>query len=156
MKKWLVLGPVRIEGSDDTPFPSEEIQEREFAAEQIDVAKFEPEVTIDEKDYEWSVLESEYGTIDLTVEFGENSLITYVWAQIDMPEEKQGILGIGSDDGVKVWLNGEIVHENWICRGVGIDNDRVEVKFKKGMNQLVLKIQNHGGPWGFCCRLLDE
>ena len=66
------------------------------------------------------------------------------------------VLGIGSDDSVKVWLNGELVHQNWTTRGVGIDNDRVPVTFKKGMNQLVLKIQNQGGPWGFCCRLLEE
>ena len=82
-------------------------------------------------------------------------MITYAWAQIEMPEERQAVLGIGSDDGVKVWLNGELVHEYWVCRGVGIDNDRVPVTFKKGMNQLVLKVQNQGGPWGFCCRLLD-
>jgi hypothetical protein len=65
-------------------------------------------------------------------------------------------LGIGSDDGVKVWLNGELVHENWLHRGVVSDNDRVPVNFKKGKNQLVLKIQNALGPWGFCCRLLEE
>jgi len=73
-----------------------------------------------------------------------------------MPNEQQGVLGIGSDDAVKVWLNGELVHENWTSRGVVVDNDRVPVTFKKGMNQLVLKIQNHGFEWGFCCRLLDE
>jgi hypothetical protein len=65
-------------------------------------------------------------------------------------------LGVGSDDAVKVWLNGELVHENWVIRGVGIDNDRVTVNFREGTNQLVLKIQNTGGPWGFCCRMLDE
>jgi len=29
------------------------------------------------------------------------------------------------------------------------------VTFKKGKNQLVLKILNTGGPWGFACRLLE-
>ena len=82
--------------------------------------------------------------------------MTYAWAQIEMSEEKQAVLGIGSDDGVKIWLNGELVHQNWVTRGVIVDNDHIPVTFKKGMNQLVLKIQNQGGPWGFCCRLLDE
>jgi hypothetical protein len=36
------------------------------------------------------------------------------------------------------------------------DSDRVPVTFKKGKNQLVLKILNYGGPWGFACRLLEE
>ena len=74
-----------------------------------------------------------------------------------MPEETTTVLGIGSDDSVKVWLNGELVHEHWEENGRGAvpDNDRVPVTFKKGMNHLVLKIQNGGGPWGFCCRLLE-
>jgi hypothetical protein len=72
-----------------------------------------------------------------------------------MPQDRTCALGIGSDDGIKVWLNGELVHENWMIRGVIEDDDRVQVNFKKGKNQLVLKIQNEGGPWGFCCRRLD-
>jgi hypothetical protein len=156
MQKWLLLEPIPIEVRGDTLFPSEETQEDEFKADYIDVANFEPEVIIGEKDYPWSLLENDYGTIDLTSKYEDWSLITYAWAQIDMPEEKHGILGIGSDDSVKVWLNGELVHENWTSRGVGIDNDHVPVTFKKGINQLVIKVQNGGGSWGFCCRLLDE
>ena len=32
---------------------------------------------------------------------------------------------------------------------------RVPLAFKKRSNQLVLKVQNRGGPWGFACRLLE-
>ncbi|HUT28713.1 MAG TPA: hypothetical protein VMX13_02890 [Sedimentisphaerales bacterium] len=156
MLKWLLLEPIRIEGKGDTAIPSEKIQRDEFATDQIDVSNFQAKVNVSGEEHEWWVLENEYGIIDLTGEFGEWSLITYAWAQIEMSEERQVVLGIGSDDGVKVWLNGELVHENWVCRGVCVDNDRVSVTFKKGTNQLVLKVQNHGGPWGFCCRLLDE
>lgn len=156
MKKWLVLDPIQIKVRGDTLFPSEETQKIAFNTDHINVKSFEPQVTIDEKSYEWSVLECEYGPVDLTKINNNWYHITYAWAQIDMPEETKGVLGIGSDDSVKVWLNGELVHENWTCRGVGIDNDRVPVTFKKGMNQLVLKIQNGGGSWGFCCRLMEE
>ncbi len=156
MRKWLILEPIWIKVRGNTLFPSEETQKNEFAAEQIDVAQFEPKITIDEKNYEWLMLECEYGTINLTKKYEDWYLITYAWAQIDMPEEKKCVLGIGSDDAVKVWLNGKLVHQNWVIRGVEVDNDRVPVTFKKGKNQLVLKIQNRGGPWGFCCRLLDK
>jgi hypothetical protein len=74
----------------------------------------------------------------------------------DMPGQTDGVLGIGSDDGVKVWLNRQLVHENWTTRGAEPDSDRVPVTFRKGRNQLVLKIQNAGGPWGFACRLLEK
>ena len=156
MKKWLILDPIRIEANGDSNAPSEQTQEDAFVADQVDVSNFQATVNVSGKDHEWLLLEHKYGVIDLTDEFGESSMITYAWAQIEMPEEKEVVLGIGSDDGVKVWLNGELVHEYWVCRGVGVDNDRIPFKFKKGMNQLVIKVQNQGGPWGFCCRLMDE
>ena len=73
-----------------------------------------------------------------------------------MPKENFGVLGIGSDDAVKVCSNGELVHDNWTSRSLVVDNDRVPVTFKEDMNQLAFKIQNHGFEWGFSCRLLDE
>ena len=156
MQTWLLLEPIRIEVRGDTLFPSEETQKIEFNADQIDVTRFEPRITIGQHTYTWSLLQNDLGIIDLT-QVDENwYLITYAWAQIEMPEEKQAVLGIGSDDAVKVWLNGELIHENRISRGVNYDNDRVPVTFKKGLNQLVLKIQNAGGSWGFCCRMLEE
>ena len=156
MKKWLILDPIPIQADGDLNIPSEQFQEDVFAADQVDVSNFQETVNISGREYQWLLLKNKYEIFDLTDEFGESSMITYAWAQIEMPEETKAVLGIGSDDGVKVWLNGELVHEYWVCRGVGVDNDRVPVTFKKGMNQLVLKIQNQGGPWGFCCRLLDE
>lgn len=156
LKKWLILDPIWIEVRGDTLFPVEETQKDYFDTDQINVAQFEYAVTIDGKNYEWSLLESKYGTVDLTSVNENWYLVAYLYSQIDMPEERQATLGIGSDDSVKVWLNGELVHENWTVRGTAIDNDRVQVTFKKGINQIMLKVQNRGGPWGFCCRLLDE
>ena len=103
-------------------------------------------------------METEYNSIDLE-EWGKEDIdfkICYFWAQLEMPQDQTCTLGIGSDDGVKVWLNGELVHKNWSIRGVSEDDDRVRVRFKKGKNQLVLKIQNGEGGWGFCCRRLDD
>jgi hypothetical protein len=157
MKKWLVLGSLPYPVQEGINSSTEEGQKVAFDTEIIDFVNFSPKVTIEGVDYEWAILEAEYNAIDLTqlheTENGFN--IAYLLVQIEMPENRQAILGIGSDDALKVWLNGELVHENWTIRGVGIDNDRVAVNFREGMNQLVLKIQNTGGPWGFCCRLLD-
>jgi hypothetical protein len=158
MKKWLVLGALPYPVQEGIYFATEEGQKVAFDTEIVDFVNFSPKVTIKGVDYEWAILEAEYNAIDLTqLHETENVFnIAYLLVQIKMPENRQAILGIGSDDAVKVWLNGELVHENWTIRGVGIDNDRVAVNFREGMNQLVLKIQNTGGPWGFCCRLLNE
>ncbi len=158
LKKWFVLGPLPLSVPDDIQFDSEEGQKAAFGTDSLDLANFSSKVSIDNIDYEWAVLDSEHGIIDLTqLSASNNDLnIAYVWAQIDMSEEMTGTLGIGSDDGVKVWLNGELVHENWLHREVKPDNDSVPVTFRKGKNQLVLKVQNALGTWGFSCRLLDE
>ncbi len=158
LKKWLVLGPLPFPVRNDIQFDSEESQKSAFDTDSLDFVNFSPKVTIDNINYEWALFESEYGIVDLTQLSEENNdlKIAYLWAQIDMPEEITGTLGIGSDDGIKIWLNGELVHENWLHREVAPDDDRVPVTFRKGKNQLVLKVQNALGAWGFCCRLLGN
>lgn len=155
MRRWLILGPMPYPVRGETFFASEEGQKTAFDINSINLEHFEPKVTVENVDYEWAVLQSDYGIVDLTQVSDEPFLIAYLWAQIDVPEQTSAIFGIGFDDSVKVWLNGQLVHERWVIRGVIPDDDRVDVTFRKGKNQLVLKIQNRGGPWGFSCRLLE-
>ncbi|MCP4256489.1 MAG: hypothetical protein GY774_03060 [Planctomycetes bacterium] len=158
MRKWLVLGPLSYPVRDGTYFASPEGQKVAFDTDSLDFLNFTPKVKIDNTDYEWTTMESKYSIVDLNqlVEEKTDFNVAYLWARIEMPQDTIGILGIGSNDGVKVWLNGELVHENWLYRNVVSDNDRVPVTFRKGTNQLVLKVQNAMGPWGFSCRLLPE
>ncbi|MHC4477130.1 MAG: hypothetical protein ACYTEL_15900 [Planctomycetota bacterium] len=156
MRRWLFLGPVHVPWDGQSFFPDEETSNKFFDTELLGLERFEPRVRIAEQDYEWTTLYSEYGAIELTQVFDTWFVVAFARAQIDMAEETQGVLGIGSDDCVKVWLNGELVHENLVTRGVIPDCDHVPVTFKKGNNQLVLKILNYGGPWGFACRLLER
>jgi len=155
MRRWLFLGLIQIPWDGDGYFPDEETANKFFDKESLNPERFEPKVSLGEEDYEWATLSSEYGVVDLTQVYDDWFVVAYAWAQINMAEETTGILGIGSDDSVKVWLNGKLVHKNMVTRGVIADNDRVPVTFKKGKNQLVLKIINYGGPWGFACRLLS-
>jgi len=69
-----------------------------------------------------------------------------------MDEAGKYLLGIASDDAVKVWLNGELIHENWTKRSANPDDDLVAAEFKAGNNQLLIKVQNGQGLWGFACR----
>jgi hypothetical protein len=155
MRRWLFLGPIHVPWEGESFFPDEETSNRFFDTKLPGLERFEPQVRIGEEDYEWANLQSEYGVIELTQVFDTWFVVAFAWAQIDMAEETQGVLGIGSDDCIKVWLNGKLVHKNMVTRGVVPDNDRVPVTFKKGENQLVMKILNYGGPWGFTCRLLS-
>jgi hypothetical protein len=57
--------------------------------------------------------------------------------------------GFGSDDGIKVWLNGKVVHVNEVQRGCAGVADTVELKLQKGTNRLLVKIDNYISGWSF-------
>ena len=49
-----------------------------------------------------------------------------------------------------------MLHDYWSIRGNSVDNDRLGGPLlHQGTNEVVLKIQNGGGDWGFVCRLLE-
>jgi hypothetical protein len=79
----------------------------------------------------------------------------YALTFIDSPDTREAILLIGSDDGVRVWLNGKLIHSNPAYRGAYPDQDRVHVRLQKGKNTLLMKILQGGGGWGFYARFVD-
>ena len=65
--------------------------------------------------------------------------------------QKDVAMGVSSDDSVKVWVNGEVVHTNATNRGRGGDNsfqDHLKVDLKKGNNLVMIKVSERGGGWG--------
>jgi len=61
-------------------------------------------------------------------------------------------ISLGSDDGIKVFLNGKQILSNNIGRGAEADQEKLTLKLRKGDNYLLLKIHNGGGPSGFYFR----
>ena len=45
--------------------------------------------------------------------------VVYGSVTLDSPREQDTTMLVGSDDEVKVWLNGEMVHYNPVLRGAG-------------------------------------
>ena len=54
---------------------------------------------------------------------------------------------VGSDDSIKVWLNGDVVHKNAVNRGAADFQDRFPVDIKQGDNLLLVKVSERGGDW---------
>ena len=54
---------------------------------------------------------------------------------------------VGSDDSIKVWLNGEVVHNNPINRGATDFQDNFTVNLKQGDNLLLVKVSERDGGW---------
>lgn len=57
--------------------------------------------------------------------------------------------GFGSDDGLKVWLNGSLLLSRDVPRGVVPDNDVVDLPLQAGDNMLLLRVYNISGGCGF-------
>jgi len=66
---------------------------------------------------------------------------------------KAALLEIGSDDGVKVWLNDQLVHSNNVARPLQPGSDKAQVTLRQGWNRLLLKITQNNQGWEFCARL---
>lgn len=95
--------------------------------------------------------------VSLTALFpGRDNCVAYLRTHIIAPQDCDGALLLGSDDGVKAWLNGEVVHSNNMDRGEAADQDTAPIRLKKGVNQLLLKITQGGGGWSACARIVGS
>lgn len=83
--------------------------------------------------------------------------IAYAYCQVESSEDKKSILSIGSNDGIRVFFNGKEVHESHDYNGrwLQYDNDYITVELKKGTNNLMLKIDQGTGNFGYVARFLD-
>jgi hypothetical protein len=81
--------------------------------------------------------------------------IVYGLAYVYAPEERSTYPLIGSDDGVRFWLNGELEHSNPAYRGAFPDQDRIPVQLRKGWNSVLIKVLQGAGGWGYYVRFVD-
>ncbi|MHC5026498.1 MAG: DUF1549 domain-containing protein, partial [Planctomycetota bacterium] len=58
----------------------------------------------------------------------------------------------GSDDAIRVWLNGTLVIDRNVRRGVAADQELATLDLRAGTNELLVKIVNDGGPGGMYFR----
>ena len=79
----------------------------------------------------------------------------YLARTIHSPSARRAIFAIGSDDAVKIWVNGRLVHSNNIVRGAVAAQDLVEVDLDPGANLVVMKVVNFGGLSGYAFELRD-
>ncbi|RMH03394.1 MAG: HEAT repeat domain-containing protein [Planctomycetota bacterium] len=79
----------------------------------------------------------------------------YLWTRFELPAGQPVLLQLGSDDGVVVWLDNELVHRNEVMRALTPDQDRVPLQLAAGPHSLLVKVTQGGGGWEFCLRLTD-
>lgn len=105
----------------------------------------------------WTTFGAQKGKINLIEIVGNaQDAVAYLKAKLWSPRAQQATLQLGSDDGVKVWLNGKMIHANNAARGLTPDQDKVAVSLQQGVNELLLKVTNGGGDWAAIARFVGE
>jgi hypothetical protein len=154
---WLVLAPI----------PLKEGQNGADALEKdsvTDEAKIRPEagdkVDVGDKDLAWKECHAKEQILDFNSLLGkktENSVgyaVAYITAEADVADVT---LKLGSDDQVKVYLNGKAIHSHDEGRPHEKDEDNiVGLSLKKGRNVLVLKVVNEEEDWATSARFVDK
>lgn len=146
--EWNLIGP--FEATDmtflQTPYPPEE--EIDFGKKYQGKGK---------KLLSWRKIEGEetgYIRLEKLLEPNEKA-IAYGLVYVHSPDSRKTKILVGSDDGIRIWLNDELVHSNPAYRGAYPDHDKVEVKLKRGWNKLLVKVLQGGGGWGIYLRFVD-
>ncbi|HEV2395097.1 MAG TPA: FG-GAP-like repeat-containing protein [Verrucomicrobiae bacterium] len=103
---------------------------------------------------EWKTVPPEDHVSLATLFPEQQNCAAYLRTRLIAPQDCQGLLLVGSDDGVKAWLNGKVVHSNNVDRGEVTDQDTAPISLKKGANELMLKITQGGGGWSAVARIV--
>ncbi|MGO8930480.1 MAG: HEAT repeat domain-containing protein [Limisphaerales bacterium] len=90
--------------------------------------------------------------MDLLKALGGEQRVAYARTWVHSDQQQPARLELGTDDGVKVWLNGKVVHANNTFRALQPGSDKVDVTLNAGWNPLLLKVTQLNQGWGFCAR----
>ncbi len=82
-------------------------------------------------------------------------VIGYAACYIESDKDQDCIVATGSDDGLKVWLNHEILGKTVLFRNIVKDDDKFKGHLVKGRNLLLLKVNQDIGDYLFCVRLFN-
>ena len=108
----------------------------------------------------WKVFRNNSGIFDLLACAGKgnlNNAIAHAAVYICSDADRKVQLWAGSGGGVKIFVNGNMVHNITAVRGCTPDNDKIkDVQLVKGWNTILMAVAHGGGGWGFCLRIRDE
>ncbi len=97
--------------------------------------------------------------IDLAERYGGKDLdnkVAYALTTVESAQTQQVLLRTGSDDALRIWLNGQLVTAKPKLRAAKVDEDQTPVLLRRGHNEIVVEVSNSGGGWGFYFRFTDQ
>jgi len=84
---------------------------------------------------------------------GGEQRVVYLRTRILAREDRDVILELGTNDGCKVWFNGQKIHEVNEGRPLQPGQDKLPVRLNKGWNTVMLAVYQQGGAWSASARI---
>ena len=143
---WLVIGPFDNEGKAgfDAAYPPEQ---------GIDLDGAYPGK---EREVRWRRYPPGLGTafVELDAVFRPRlNVVAYALVLVNSPVEQPAALRFGTDDAVKIWLDGALAYADDGCHAAAFDQAAAGVVLRAGWNALLVKVTQGEGAWRFCLRL---
>lgn len=160
LRSWLLCGPFP---NPKEPYDKQDKQNSGFyqdylkahggeTALEIQAGQTEP---FENASIPWIAYESEADSIYLDKVISQDPyVLAYAYCEIRSDKETPCLFAAGSNDGARVWLNGEEILDVPERRGLQADDNLIPVVLRQGRNTLLLKIAETENLWGFTCRFL--
>lgn len=148
LTNWWIIGP--FDNPNEKGLLIKYSPENEFETEKPYVGK-------NDQTIRWQHIENkESGYMDFTKLFDDRiDGVAYARTTMESKQDGKIKIGIGSNDGVRLWVNGNVVLSNQIARKAEPNQDIIIVNLKKGKNDILIKIDQTGGGWGFYFTLME-
>lgn len=78
-----------------------------------------------------------------------NDSVIYLHREITCRDAMELPVSLGSDDSLKVWLNGKEILSEGSQRSCSPDQNRLTLRLNAGKNQLLLKVCQYSGEWAY-------
>jgi putative heme-binding domain-containing protein len=94
------------------------------------------------------------GVVDVAAQRSPNTaVVAYAVSLVNAKTAGDGRLWVGSSGGIKLWVNGKLVHEKAGSRELAARQDVVPVRFEAGVNRILVKAEQKPTGWSFVVEL---
>jgi len=151
IQTWQIIGPFPSPTPGTVSLRQETAVENDFLNRSDGSVDLKASYSVGDKILTWKSFQTtKQGHVGLGIAVGRVEwAVAYGYAEIESVHPRECVLKCGSDDGIKIWLNGEVVHEHEISRTYSVNEDRVPIWLKAGVNRILVKIDNYKNNWGF-------
>ena len=145
---WWIIGPLDCRDMNAAKAP--QFPEREL--------RFDRTYKVGDRVVRWRLHHSRHpkGWVDCRALFKPSDrVLAYAYTELAADAEREVELHLGRDDGLSLWLNGQLLYDEHTAHGVEARDFVVTAKLVAGINRFLAKSSQGGGDWAFYLRITD-